>query len=333
MKLFCIMVIAAGLAGVCAGEDNPLPAGVESRDYQGWRESLYLNASEKPVQLVVVPGIGGRAVHFSLNGTNIFFENFASLGKTIFTGSNLWFGGYQCELGPDSRAIPEESQFNSKVQRWQPAGNYAVKVSGSNDPASGVIIEKEFVMAPDTGELGLIQRLKNVSDTNQSYSMRDRTVCKNGGFVILPLNKKSRFKKGWCYCYETQGKWVYDGEPPAVPQAEVMDGFLVVQARGNSTRLGADSGAGWIAYVKGSILFIKYFPVYPRGDYSDGGIMVSLSYDQQSMQFGPVSPEFKLDPGAQASFPEKWVLIDAGREITTADQARKLVKKIPASPF
>ena len=51
------------------------------------------------------------------------------------------------------------------------------------------------------------------------------------------------------------------------------------------------------------------------------------------MEFGPVSPVFKLEPGAAASFPEKWTLTQLPKEITTAEAARKLVKKIPPSPF
>ena len=143
-------------------------------------------------------------------------------------------------------------------------GDFAFKVHGSNDPASGVVFSKEFVMSPDTGELGLMQRVTNVSSSAQTCSLRDRTSCKNNGFVIIPLNKSSRFKQGWCYCYRYQGQWIYDGNPPAVPQAEVIDGCLVVQARGASTRIGADSTAGWIAYVKGSTLFVKYFKSDPR---------------------------------------------------------------------
>ena len=89
MKLIGMFGIGLALARVCLGADDPFPAGIEVRDYQGWRESIYLNASERAVQLVVVPGIGGRAVHFSLNGTNIFFENSMTLGQTIFTGATF----------------------------------------------------------------------------------------------------------------------------------------------------------------------------------------------------------------------------------------------------
>lgn len=331
--MFVGITLAVGLICAAFGADNPFPKGIEVRNYQGWRESIYLNATEKAVQAVVVPGIGGRLVHFSLNGTNILFENFGSLGKTLFTGSNLWFGGYQCQLGPDSRALAEEAEFYSKVNKWQLTGDFALKVSGASDSSPGVAIDKEFVLAPDTGDLGLIQRLRNTSDTERSFSMQDRTVCKNGGFVIVPLKPKSRFKNGWSYCYEFESQWVYDGDTPRVAQVQAKNGIMVVEARGPTTRVGADSDEGWIAYVRENVLFIKYFPTYPEGSYPDGGNTVFLSFDQRIMQFGPVSPEFKLAPGGEAIFPEKWVLIELSKEVTTPEQARKLVKKIRSSKF
>src|SRR5579864_7889574 len=55
-----------------AGE---LPPGVELHEYTSWANCLFLNASELPVQTVIVPAVGGRIVHFSYNGQNILLEN------------------------------------------------------------------------------------------------------------------------------------------------------------------------------------------------------------------------------------------------------------------
>src|ERR1700733_1310454 len=79
---------------------DELPAGVELRNYTGWDQSIFINATEKPVQAVIVPVVGGRVVHFSLNGENILFENPASQGKIVDASQEqLWIGGYQCDVG------------------------------------------------------------------------------------------------------------------------------------------------------------------------------------------------------------------------------------------
>jgi hypothetical protein len=83
----------------------------------------------------------------------------------------------------------------------------------------------------------------------------------------------------------------------------------------------------------GSLLFVKYFPYNRKGTYSDGGNSVEVYFDQRVAEIEPISPETKLQPGQNFSFPEKWVLIPLKKEVTTVEQARELVKRIKPSPF
>jgi hypothetical protein len=78
---------------------------------------------------------------------------------------------------------------------------------------------------------------------------------------------------------------------------------------------------------------VKYFPYSPKGDYSDGGNSVELYFDKSVGELEPLSPEVTLKPGESYSFPEKWTLIELNDEVTTFEEARKLVKKVPPSPF
>jgi hypothetical protein len=114
---------------------------------------------------------------------------------------------------------------------------------------------------------------------------------------------------------------------------KILKGVLVAKAEGEATKIGADSDAGWIAYARGRLLFVKYFPYSPKGDYSDGGNSVEVYFDKSVGELEPLSPEVKLKPGESYSFPEKWTLIELNDEVTTFEEARKLVKKVPPSPF
>ena len=39
---------------------------------------------------------------------NIIYENPTSFGKTLGnTTTNFWVGGYQCDIGPELRGIPD----------------------------------------------------------------------------------------------------------------------------------------------------------------------------------------------------------------------------------
>ena len=78
---------------------------------------------------------------------------------------------------------------------------------------------------------------------------------------------------------------------------------------------------------------MKYFPYFPKSDYSDGGNSVELYFDPRVAELEPLSPERKLAPGESHTFPEKWALHQLKEEVTTFEQARALVDKIPPSPF
>jgi hypothetical protein len=120
---------------------------------------------------------------------------------------------------------------------------------------------------------------------------------------------------------------------PEHPAVKVIDGVLVAKAGGPPSKLGADADAGWIAYARGRQLLVKFYPYFPDGRYSDGGNSVELYFDPKVCELEPLSPEVALKPGEEYAFPERWVLIPLEREIATHEEARDLVKKIPANPF
>ncbi|MGD1084392.1 MAG: hypothetical protein ABSA47_06510 [Verrucomicrobiota bacterium] len=330
-----ILLALALCAPVLRAQDtNELPAGVETRTYTGWRDCVFLNASETPVQVVVVPAVGGRVAHFSFNGQNILFENTATQGATLAENAqDLLLGGYQCDLGPNSRSLPAHWRLLQAPQRWKSDALFSVKLLGAPDAALGVAIDKDFVLAGDTGELGLVQRMRNVSDKPVSYCLADHTLCKGGGFVFFPLNKKSRFKAGWSQWRESPGTNFYDGAFPDSPDVRVLDGVLVAQTGGNVTRFGADTDAQWIAYARGALLFVKYFLYSPGGDYSDGGNSVEVYFDRRLTELDPISPETNLAAGQSFIFPEKWALLPLDKEVTTFQEARRLVQIVPPPPF
>ena len=120
---------------------------------------------------------------------------------------------------------------------------------------------------------------------------------------------------------------------PNALQARVLNGVLVVSASGGVTQIGADSMAGWIAYARDKLLCVKYFPCFARGNYSEGGNTVEVYFDQRAVELSPLNPETKLASGQEYTFPEKWLLLPLPKEITTWEEARKLVRKIPPTPF
>lgn len=114
---------------------------------------------------------------------------------------------------------------------------------------------------------------------------------------------------------------------------KVIDGVLVAKAEGKASKLGADSDAGWIAYALGRQMIVKYYPVFADGKYTDGGNTLELYFDPRVCELEPLSPEVTLKPGGEYAFPERWVLVPLEKDVTTHEEARALVDKVPPSPF
>ena len=333
MRKFLGTLLGLSLALATSGADL---SGVTNETYGGWTNCFVMRGGD--CKAIVVPGVGGRILHYSINGENIIFENPDLWGDTLRTKSNFWAGGYQCDIGPELRGIPDHKWLWQGPWTARSPRAFTVYTFSEPEMSVGLQLDKEMVIDPDTGELGVTQRMRNMIQNDVSYCLWDRTLCKGGGFAMFPLNRKSRFKAGWAI---RQGNRVpeyrYEGDTPKDSRVRILDGVLVAQAKAlpdsPSMKLGADSDAGWIAYARGKILFVKYFPYFRDGNYSDGGNSVEFYCSDRVAELEPLSPEVTLKSGQNYSFPEKWTLIELEKEVTTYEQARALVKRIPKSPF
>lgn len=332
---FLTGLVALGLCAGAAGARDKKPSlkkGVELKSHFGWSDSLVMSGGG--ARVIVAPAVGGRIVHYSLNGQNVLYEHAGSEGKTLLnTPEGFRVGGSQCDLGPELRGIPEHNGLWLGAYRYEMPRHHALKLTSPPDRNLGVQLEKEIVFDPESGELGLTQTIKNIADQRISFCLWDRTLCPGGGFAFFPLKTHSRFKAGWSLRRTAQGQQVYDGARPSSLQVKVLDGILVAEARGEATKIGADSGAGWIAYVKGRLLFVKLFPYFERGNYTSGGHSVELYWDDQVAELAPLSPEQPLAPGNSYSFPVKWSLTLLNEEVTSHDQARALAGRIQSFEF
>jgi hypothetical protein len=328
LRISCMMVALLG----CAPIRTPAPEAPRTAPYKGWTEALFMEAPGRGLSLVSIPPAAGRIVRFALDGENILFENPDYLGKTLANTKpeELAQGyiGYTIDLGPELRRIPPHLPLWMGPFSWTWGGR-SVHLTSAADPAVGIRIEKEMTLDPETGDLSLIQTMMNVAPGEQSYCLWDRTLCRGGGFALVPLRTKSRFQAGWSLLKDG----AYRGDGAVHPNVKILDGVLVAHALGKSSKLGLDSDAGWIAYARGKLLFIKYFPHVPGAPYTDGGNSVEIYFDPNVCELEPLSPEVKLKPGEKYSFPETWRLLALDHEVTRAEEARALVDRIPPSPF
>jgi hypothetical protein len=333
--LIFVILCSPILVAVAANSDGSSPAkstgGVVSTNYLGWENSFVLTGST--IRAVIVPALGGRILQYALNGENVLYEGPNSMRISAAIGLDSQIGGYQCDIGPEIRGIPAHQRLWSGPYDAKPSEEFGVALKSEPDLRLGIQLEKEIMIDPESGDLGITQRMRNVSSNETAFCLWDRTACKGGGFAFFPLKKKSRFPARWSLRTSDNSQHSYDGMKPQSPNVKIMNGFLVVKCDGEPTKLGADSEAGWIAYVRGKWLFVKYFPAYPKSQYTDGGNSVEVYFDPQITELGILSPETKLKSGESYDFPEKWTLVELDDRVSSFAEVRGLVKKVRPSPF
>ncbi len=330
--------VARWLAGwlvLCAGTARAaLPAGVNQGPALGWTNALSLRDDHGKVMAVVVPDIGGRVVQYSRGGVNALLENAPSNGKTLaqFPGG-FWVGGYQCDFGPGLLGRPERQAVWLGPHDSVAPRDQTVETASPLDLATGLRLLKSFTLDPDTGALGVMQRMVNASPNPTRHNLHDRTLCPAGGFVLLRLPKQSRHRAGWAVLRPTETGSAFDGEQPASPNVAVFGDLLVAQAAGAPGKLGSDTDGGWVAYVRGRLLFVKHFQPWRGALYAGAGHTVEFSWSDQMAALEVFSPLTALQPGQAFDFPELWQLIELKSPVTSFDDARAAAKKIPPSPF
>lgn len=301
--------------------------GVYSGSYSNWTRSVFLYSAATERQAVIVPNFGGRIVHYSWRGRNLLLD-VPEVGEE----GNFHPGGHQADIGPETRQLPLHPILSLGKTSWQHKP-YTVRILGDPDPAVGVALDKDILLDPDTGDLALTQRLRNIGKTNVSYSVWSRTALKPGGYALLPLDKKKDGVPSWTVHNLYKGSFVFDGTQYVSLNVREMDDVLVVYCDSEPTKLGAHSSAQWMAYVYDDLLFVKYTPYFPGGNYTEGGNTLELYFDRNVAELQALSPEVELAPKQNYAFPEKWMLIQLPKPVLTFKDARKLAKQIPEPPF
>lgn len=332
--LVALAIAAGGETHAQTNQPGPYLNGLTFGPYAGWTNCLALNDVHGQYQAVVVPDIGGRIAHYSYDLINILYLNPQARGRTLANfRSPFYAGGSQCDLGPETLGLPRRLQTVLGKHDWRSPRDYTVDTASPPETGVPVRILKSVTMDHDTGELGLLQRMANVSPSIARYSLRGRTVCKGGGYVFFKLNPKSRFKKGCSVLRRAGGRYFYQ-ELDELPENMVKyrDNMIIDTSR-MPAKIGTDSMAGWVAYVRGNLLFVKYFPITDDGDYADGGNTLSVMWNGTVTELSPTSPRVEVKPGGNYDFPERWILKPVSRTVDSISDVKRILREVPPNPF
>lgn len=330
-----LSVLLCGSTAESRGQaTNQVLNGLIYGSFEKWTNCLALHDREKRYQAVVATDAGARILHYSYDLLNILYWNPEANGKTLANARKpFYLGGYQCDIGPETQGLPSRPELSVGQHKWRSPRDFTVDTVSPIDARLGVRLYKSITIDPDTGELGLMQRLLNVSEDPISYCLWDRTVCKGKGFAFFKRNPKSRFEHGLS-TLRAQGDRFYYEEIDALPEnVKTYGDTVVIDTSSGSAKIGADTRTGWVAYVLGRLLFIKYFPIDPNGDYADGNNTLEIMWTGTVTELSPLSPVVRLASGKVYDFPARWMLKPLKREVKSFRDVRKLLDEIDASPF
>jgi len=334
---FIIICLATWIAA--AGEADA-PKGITEGFYYNFPGAIVLNCDEAEVEALVHPKFGGRILRYELMGENILWES----GQIPLNPSAVFLpdfqpGGWQMELGNKQGPLSQTGVWNSF---WQVTKKRDYSITLINDPetAPGVSVEKEIILAPDTGDLGLTVRIKNTADRETTFYAASRVWCKGDGFLLVPLSKYSRYNSRWAVRHQIDGQTLYDGLSPKLPNAKVLGDVLVVEAKGDEARIGVDAHAGWVAYVLNNTMFVIYYPVELNATYPNGGHTVEAFWDAQTNRrlehrigIEIFTPLKDLPPGGVVTNFAQWSLVSLKKKVSTHKQAKAALDKLPPNPF
>jgi hypothetical protein len=276
-----------------------------------WGNLLELRNGTGPetARLWIAPERGGRVVHYSSGGGPNFFE-----------------GGYQLDIGPELEYPPRHPVLWSGPYKAETLGPLSVRLSSQKDEVTGVQLVKVIELAESGAGVTVRQTMKNIGAEDIAYCMWDRTMTAYT-YGFFPLNPKSRFHARWSMRRGERGSYRYDGKSPSSPRVEIVGDLLVTVPGRKMEKVAADSMGGWIAGYRDGWLYVKRFPVYPDGDYADGGNSVEIWVNDAGTrtEIEPLSPKVALKPGESYSFDERWDLRRVEETIAGAEDIRKLL--------
>lgn len=268
-----------------------------------------LELSNASARLVITPASGGRIVHYS-----------------HADGPNFFLGGCQIDIGPELDYLPRHQPLWSGPYKADALGPLSIRLTSPRDEATGVQLVKTVELAPAGAGVTLRVTMKNVGNREIAYCLWDRTMT-GATYGFFELNSKSRFPARWAMRRGEHGTYTYDGKTPASPRVRILDDLLITVPGKKMEKVAADSEAGWIAGFRDGWLYVKRFPIYPDGDYADGGASVEFWVDAAGArtEIEPLSPKVRLRPGESYSFVERWDLRRVEEEISTAEDIPKLL--------
>jgi len=290
-------------------------------DFYGLRTDTISN---NIVSIEYLLDAGPRIVRLYYKGTNenLLAEVPERYHETVF-GKYYFRGGHRLWHAPEDilrTYIPD----NDPITITKDSEN--VILTQPVELATGIHKTIQVNLSPNAAKVTVHHTLKNVGLWPVKLSAWALTQFPLGGVAIFPQNTSTLDTAG-LLPNRNLSLWSYASVND--PRLSMADDFITIKALPSlpPLKIGYANGAGWIAYIRNSLLFIKRFPPLSNQSYPDLGCNVESYIGDSFIELESLSPLTLVDPGQSLHHIETWEILHIANPSDNLDDVRQLVNE------
>lgn len=274
------------------------------------------------VEVIVTTDVGPRVIRYGfVGGENILAELPDAKVTTEFGEWKPW-GGHRLWHAPE--AIPRSYSPDNDPVEFKIEGTDTIRLIQPVEPKTGIQKEMTVTLAPTGTGVTVHHKLTNRGVWGVTLAPWALTIMRGGGTTILPQEP-----------YRSHDDYVLPARPLVLwHYTDLMDPrwtlgrkyihLKTVKEMTEPQKVGIACKAGWAAYHRQGVLFIKRFPYNEQGHYPDYGSNCETYTAGDFMEVETLGPLAHLEPGQSAEHTERWRLydkVDIGATEATLDAA------------
>ncbi len=318
------------------------PIAVERVRFKGWDAWRLIR---EPLELVVVPQLGGRIMGVLWRGQDLAFTQPEREGQledlALVTdvrarkremGFPLW-GGDKTWLGPQERwteGVPfldlDSGAYEAVFEKQDP-DEVVLRLLSPNCRETGVRLQRTITVSTREAGWRLAHRLLNPAAEPVEWALWDVLMVRRPGRVYLPRNPSSPFPAG-VKEFENEGSLCDLGSCAT----GTLGSLAVVRCeQARPFKAGVDSVEGWMLGVldtpAGLVGCSKRMPTFPGSSYPHGCVAEVFNaqrYDYLEMEI--LGPVVRLAPGDSFTIEERVGLFDLDRWPVGEDEVRRVAR-------
>jgi hypothetical protein len=331
-KMLFLFVAGITLAAVGYGQDNNVRLDtVDNYNDWGWKALVIDN---EYIQLVVMPEIGGRILHYGFEDDTYMAVNSSQINKTYNPATNQtgpwtsWgYGGYKAWPSPQAVWTPST---------WPPPpyldwGQYSWSVEHASDDSvilymispvevyrtPGLVQARRIKVYKNTTRVVVEQILKNVSSPRNEWSVWEVTQA----IVDHDATHDYANISNYFPSSESDIKVLMGSK---IPTTEVAENVRKWNYAGNGWKLGTLLKEGWTCFVdeRDEQTYAKIFDIDPDNEeYPDQNSNFMLYVGGNYVEIEVQGPLTNIAQGDSTSYTENWYAAKINGNILTASHA------------